>query len=297
MARLFDAYVIADWTAAEGKKLGEGSLWIGVAKRDVRFRLYTETHNVATRAEGEALLASILADHRKRGDRVLVGLDFNFGYPAGTAARLGLDGTPWQAMWKFIASNIVDKADNTNNRFAVAARINAAFPEGDGPFWSHPSNQHWPGLPAKKAGIDYAALGIAEQRVAEGAAKGAKSPFMLFNPGSVGSQSLLGLPMIHRLASGPEVAVWPFDDIADATVVLAEVYPSLIAGPVAIEANRLTQPADQAQVRLLSRALWRLGQVGRLAGLLKVPTEAATEGWILGANDPALLAEALQWSP
>ncbi|MGZ9115073.1 MAG: cobalamin biosynthesis protein CbiG, partial [Brevundimonas sp.] len=85
MARLFDAYIIADWTAAEGKKLGDGSVWIGVAKRDVRFRLYTETHNVATRAEGEKLLASLLAEHRKRGDRVLVGFDFNFGYPAGTA--------------------------------------------------------------------------------------------------------------------------------------------------------------------------------------------------------------------
>ena len=128
MARLFDAYIIADWTAAETKKLGDSSLWIGVAKRDVRFRLYTETHNVATRAEGEALLASILADHRKRGDRVLVGLDFNFGYPAGTAARLKLEGTagqpPWQLMWKFIASNVVDKPDNTNNRYQVAAKMN-----------------------------------------------------------------------------------------------------------------------------------------------------------------------------
>ena len=72
MARLFDAYIIADWTAAEGKKLGEQTLWVGVAKRDVRFRLYTETHNVATRAEGEALIADLLAEHRKRGDRVLV---------------------------------------------------------------------------------------------------------------------------------------------------------------------------------------------------------------------------------
>ena len=69
----------ADWTAAEGKKLGDQSVWIGVAKRDVRFRLYSETHNVATRAEGEKLLASILADHRKRGDQVLVGFDFGAG--------------------------------------------------------------------------------------------------------------------------------------------------------------------------------------------------------------------------
>ena len=98
MARLFDAYIIADWTAAEGKKLGDQSVWIGVAKRDVRFRLYTETHNVATRAEGEALLASLLADHRKRGDRVLVGFDFNFGYPAGTAERLKLGETNTRRM-------------------------------------------------------------------------------------------------------------------------------------------------------------------------------------------------------
>lgn len=123
MARLFDAYIIADWTAAEGKKLGENSVWIGVAKRDVRFRLYSETHNVATRAEGEAMLASLLADHRKRGDRVLVGFDFSLGYPAGTAQRLGLKDTPaWSALWKFLAGNIVDKADNTNNRYQSRPR-------------------------------------------------------------------------------------------------------------------------------------------------------------------------------
>ena len=142
MARLFDAYIIADWTAAEGKKLGEQSLWIGVAKRDVRFRLYTETHNVATRAEGEALLASLLAEHRKRGYRVLVGFDFNFGYPAGTAARLKLTGTPpWSAMWKFIASNVVDKADNTNNRYQVAAKMNRLMTDEAWPFWGAPAKQ------------------------------------------------------------------------------------------------------------------------------------------------------------
>ena len=49
---------------------------------------------------------------------------------------------------------ISDSPDNRNNRFAVAARINAAFPEGPGPFWSHPSGQSWPGLPFRRQGID-----------------------------------------------------------------------------------------------------------------------------------------------
>ena len=38
MARLFDAYIIVDWSAAEGRKTGEQSVWIGVARRDARFR-------------------------------------------------------------------------------------------------------------------------------------------------------------------------------------------------------------------------------------------------------------------
>ncbi len=170
MARLFDAYVVADWTAAETKKLGDSSLWIGVAKRDVRFRLYTETHNVATRAEGEALLTSILADHRKRGDRVLVGLDFNFGYPVGTAARLKLEGTPWQAMWKFIAANVVDKADNTNNRYQVAAKMNRLMTDEAWPLWGAPAKQAQRWLTTTKPPVG-AGADIPEFRATENAAR------------------------------------------------------------------------------------------------------------------------------
>ncbi len=100
---------------------------------------------------------------------------------------------------------------------------------------------------------------------------------MLFNPGSVGSQSLLGLPMVHRLAQRADVAVWPFDT-PDAPVVLAEVYPSLLAGPVAICANRDGIPADQAQVRLLACALWRLSARGGLAPLLTAPDQRQKRG-------------------
>jgi len=77
--------------------------------------------------------------------------------------------------------------------------------------------------------------------------------------------------------------------------VLAEVYPSLIAGPVAILANAEGLTADQAQVRLLSRALYRLARQDRLAPLFAAPPEATEEGWILGAGHAALLAEALAW--
>ena len=58
-----------------------------------------EARNYHIACHGVPVSFSRSAEHRKRGDRVLVGFDFIFGYPAGTAERLKLTGTPWQAMW------------------------------------------------------------------------------------------------------------------------------------------------------------------------------------------------------
>ena len=285
MARLFDAYIIADWTAAEGKKLGDQSVWIGVAKRDVRFRLYTETHNVATRAEGEKLLATLLADHRKRGDRVLVGFDFNFGYPAGTAERLKLPGTPWQAMWKFIASNIVDKPDNTNNRYQVAAKINRLMTDNAWPMWGAPAKQaqRWltTTMPPAGAGAD-----IPEFRATEDAVRKGRL------------QTLVGIPAVRRLLEslGPSGAVWPYGtgwraldaaDVEPLSALVVEVWPSMFDG----KPNQ-GEFKDQAQVRATAEALAKMDEAGDLSKAFAPPKGAdenlisrveQEEGWILGA--------------
>jgi hypothetical protein len=287
---LFERVIVVDWSAANlptSATNRANAVWIGCHDAEGG----AEWHH-RTRAGAEAQLLTLIDTARAAGQRVLIGFDFAMGYPAGFAARLtGEASAP--AVWRWLAGTITD-FENRNNRFEVATRINAAFPEGPGPFWSHPLGQSWPGLPFRRAGIDYAALGLSETRAAEAAVPRAKSPWMLFNPGSVGSQSLLGLPMIHRLSRLPEVAVWPFA-APDAPVVLAEVYPSLLAGPVATLANGEGLTADQAQVRLLSKVLWRLAQANRLASLFEAPPEAAEEGWILGAHHAPLLAEALTW--
>jgi hypothetical protein len=288
----FDRVIVVDWSAANlptSPTNRANAIWIGCHDAEGGI----EWHH-RTRGAAEAQIVTLIEAGRAAGLRLLVGFDFAMGYPAGFAARL--TGKPQaQAVWHWLAGAIADGPDNRNNRFEVAARINAVFGEGPGPFWSHPTGQYYPGLPFRRAGIDYAALGVAETRAAEAAARGAKSPWMLFNPGAVGSQSLLGLPMIHRLSQRPDVAVWPFDD-REAPVLIAEVYPSLIAGPVAILANAEALPADQAQVRLLARALYRLSAHDRLAPLFDVPPEAAEEGWILGAGHGPLLGEALAWA-
>lgn len=301
MARLFDAYVIADWTAAEGKKLGEGSLWIGVAKRDVRFRLYTETHNAATRAEGEALLNSLLADHRKRGDRVLLGFDFTLGYPAGTAGRLGLKAEPaWSAMWKFVDDNLKDKPDNTNNRYQVAAKMNRLMTDQPWPFWGAPASQAQRWLTTTKppvgSGADIPELRATEQAPVAGK-HAPKSVWQMHGAGAVGGQTLVGIPVARRLLEslGASAAVWPFGtgwraldaaDVEPLSVLVAEVWPALYAAKPATGEFK-----DQAKVRLTAEHFANLddkGELGAAFGPPKGTDEAKIaqvqneEGWILG---------------
>ena len=104
MSRLFSAYVIVDWSAAAKPSTGADSVWIGVVKRDVRFRLTYEAHNPPTRAEAEKKLVALLDDFKKRSERALVGFDFPLGFPRGFAKALNLPGeAPWRAVCRSAA--------------------------------------------------------------------------------------------------------------------------------------------------------------------------------------------------
>jgi molybdopterin-guanine dinucleotide biosynthesis protein B len=159
---------------------------------------------------------------------------------------------------------------------------------GFGPFWGRPAGRDIAHLPARKL-ADYTAFPFDERREIDRRIPSAQPVWKLFTTGSVGSQSLMGLPLVHRLSQAG-AAVWPFD-AADARVVLAEIYPSLLAGAVAQQGGI----KDEAQVRLLASALWRLVQGGGLPALLRVPDGPARteEGWILGAGHTATLEAAL----
>ena len=169
----------------------------------------------------------------------------------------------------------------------LADGINARF-GGPGPFWGRPAQYDLPHLPARKL-VDYAGLGLAERRLVETLVPRAQPVWKLFTTGSVGAQALTGMPVIHRLSRRPDTAVWPFE-APDRPVVLAEVYPSLLAAEVRADPGRIT---DETQVRLLSRALLRVSHCGELGQMLAVPDIAREEGWILGAGHIALLRGAL----
>ena len=298
MPRLFSAYVIVDWSAASKPTTGADSIWIGVVKRDVRFRLAFESFNEATRSAAEARLNTILGDLKKRSERALVGFDFPLGFPRGFAGALKLKGEPWRAAWDELGKRVVDKPTNVNNRFNVAAQLNRLLTDGPFPFWGAPPKDVQTTLLATKSRA-HGAGDLPEFRHADLAAKGAASIWKTYYNGSVGGQAIMGIPLVRRLkdARGEAARVWPFEtgfrglteaDLAGVEVVLAEVYPSMhkvqaLPGEV----------KDQAQVRTTAEHFARLDEAGKLGDLFGPAKGAAAEavldaereeGWILGAG-------------
>ena len=282
----FDLVAVVDWSASSAKprpRPQADAIWLGLASDDG-----VRTTYLPGRRAAEAALVGLIDAAQSQGKRLLVGFDFPMGYPAGFAGRL--TGThSAAAVWLWLTSQITDDAQNHNNRFVVADAINRQF-GGLGPFWGRPESQPLPHLPTRKT-VDYDALGLAERRGVEHLVPRAQPVWKLYTTGAAGGQSLTGLPLIHRLAALPGVSVWPF--AAPGPVTLAEIYPSLLA-PAVTQAMTPGAIKDEVQVRLLSRALWRLAQADRLAPLMDAPDASARreEGWILGAGAAAeLLAE------
>ena len=298
MARLFNAYVVIDWSAAAKPNTGADSVWIGVMKRDVRFRLTFESFNPATRTEAETRLNAILEDLKKKGEKTLLGFDFPLGFPRGFASALKLPGEqPWRAAWDQLDKMVKDKADNTNNRFGVASEINRRLTGGPFPFWGCPPRDTLTTLQPKRT-RDHGPDDLPELRHAEVAAKGASSIWKLYYNGSVGGQAILGIPVVRRLklARGEALKVWPFEtgfkaldeaDLAGVDVVAAEVYPSLMKAQVLPG-----EVKDQAQVRAVAEHFAKLDEAGKLGAAFghskdappELVIDAETEeGWILGA--------------
>ena len=276
----FDRVLIADWSASGALSPARPSadaIWLGETSAQG-----SQTRYYRSRATAEAAIAGAIADAKAAGARLLIGCDFPFGYPQGFAQML--TGKPLAAaVWAHLAARITDTAQNQNNRFQVAAEMNAAL--GQPLFWGRPASLDLADLPATKRG-DYAALGLSERRLVETLIPRAQVVWKLYTTGAAGSQGLMGQTMLHRLAN--KAAVWPFDPAGQIT--LAEVYPSLLARAVAADPAPIK---DEAQVRLLSQALFALSQQGKLGPLFDAPAPAREEGWILGAGHAALLEAAL----
>ena len=267
---MFDLILVADWSAASAPspaRPSKDAIWVCADLGGVQ-----EVEYFRTRAAALAWIEAWLA----RGHRTLVGFDFAFGLPPGVAERL-TGRAEALALWDWLAARIEDGPDNRNNRFAVAAEMNDAFP-GLGPFWGRPAGLDLPGLPER--GTARTGHGVPDHRAVDGLARGAQSPLKLYTTGSVGSQSLVGMAALASLRRRPDLVVWPQETgfaVPEARIVLAEIYPSL--WPPAPAAIR-----DAGQVIATANVL-RTATADWFAAPAASPDAARVaveEGWILG---------------
>lgn len=285
----FDAILIVDWSggADRGPAPKPDAIW--ATCQPVAGPEAAPTY-LRNRVEATDFIYETLSSLRHKGHRVLAGFDFPFGYPQGFATAITGAPDPL-ALWEVFARDLPEGAC----RFALADRLNARFP-GIGPFWFNGRKQDLPHLPRK--GRDRHGHGLPDRRLAESHAKGAFSCWQMGGAGSVGSQAMTGQAALARLRQrlGPDrVAVWPFQPLAGTSVVLAEVWPSLLSPQIAAS-RRPGEVKDAAQTRVLAGVLARMDREGTLAPLLDAPLPdiAAEEGWILGLGAEDGLAAAAQ---
>ncbi|WGW05780.1 molybdenum cofactor synthesis domain-containing protein [Tropicibacter oceani] len=259
---------MVDWSGGNdtGPTPRKDAIWIGEAGQSPRY--------LRNRLLAEEDLAEQIETSLTKGERMLIGFDFPFGYPAGFARALTGQADP-MAVWDWLTARIED-APAANNRFDVAGAINRGFGGASGPFWGNPLKREIDGLARTKAGY---ANPFADKRACETRARGSFTCWQLAGAGAVGSQVLMGLPVLNRLRQrfAGQVAIWPFDPLT-APVAFVEIWPGLINAAVRAATGN-GQIRDAVQVDMMARVLAGLAP-DRLAAMLAV--NAPEEGWIFG---------------
>lgn len=287
----FDTIAVVDWSGGNdtGPKPRKDAIWLGVVRKgETEKPLY-----LRNRAVAETALVALIAQEQAAGRRLLIGFDFPFAYPRGFAQALIGQADPL-ALWDWLEARITDEK-TANNRFDLAAEINRSL-GGKGPFWGNALGRDIVGLGRTKK--EYSAAPFPEKRRVETLATGSFSCWQLAGAGAVGSQVLMGLPVLSRLRRhfADDLAVWPFENSqkSNAAVVLAEIWPSLISGAVR-QAQADGGIRDAHQVRLLAVALSQVVP-DKLRQMMAVETDE--EGWILGQGfETDLEAAALRLQP
>jgi precorrin-8X/cobalt-precorrin-8 methylmutase len=283
---MFDTVIMIDWSAAAVPALGADSVWTAALDLD-RGPDAIELVNHPTRHGAIAALEAALLARPTR--RVLVGVDFALGFPKGFVDALGF--ASWRDVWRHLGEEVVDTAGNRNNRFAVAAALNARLgPGGPGPFWGCPAAQASETLTATKSfEFPYPLQGgsLAEYRATEvrlrTVGRRPMSVWQTHYAGSVGGQTIVGIAALSRFLDRSPTAMrctcWPFEPTGPGNddVVIAEVWPSLF--PIDMSSHPVR---DAAQVIGTVRHLAQLIEAGDVAAMLAV-RDAGDEGWILGA--------------
>ncbi len=186
-------FVAVDWSGAVTGS--EKKIWLAEADSDGLLRLEC--------GRGRMAVAEHLIEMASAGSAFVAGFDFGFSAPAWFLRERGLAATP--ELWALAGTE-------------AEAWLASKAP----PFWGGGRG----GRPDLGGREHYRRSDLLLPRI--GGVR-IKSVFQVGGSGSVGTGSLRGWPVLHRLRTAG-FAVWPFDAVRLPLVV--EIYPRLLTGPV-----------------------------------------------------------------
>ena len=173
-----------------------------------------------------------IADHlielAERDPDLVVGLDFAFSLPSWFLDDRGL--THASGLWALASQ-------------ATERWLSRCEP----PFWGRPGKRR-PPMPAEYR--------ITDRAVPSMNGILPKSVFQVGGAGAVGTGSLRGMPILHRLNQAG-FSIWPFDDRSGPTII--EIYPRVLTGTIVksngvVRASRISERYPGVSGEIASKA-------------------------------------------
>jgi len=268
--RSFDEFVAIDWSGARGKYQG-----IAVATCAAGNDGPTLVKSAGTRWTRHEIAEWLVA---KLGGatRVLVGLDFAFGFPYEEGCGYLAGSTAINDIFQLWS--LIDEKSGADPDFGCSAFVD--HPDHAHLFWrTSRAPARWEN---RKRRTELVCAELTRTRP--------DTVYKLIGPKQVGKASITGMRVLKVVRSrARNVAVWPFEPISRSALV--EIYPTLF---------RMHAMSDIAKVRTWSALNDALKQLGcRTAGTrpCRRPTDHETDALISAAGLRAFSSNPKLWAP
>ncbi len=113
--------------------------------------------------------------------------------------------------------------------------------------------------------------------------------YKLIGPSQVGRTALTTMRVLHSLAREPDIAIWPFQDIRSARIVIVELYAALFAA-IAGHRGKVRTPDQLAAIL----AHWGCPHIGSKGDF---PGDDAADALIMAAGLRVLSMQDRYWQP
>ena len=217
----FTHFVGIDWTGAKGKR--HAGLKVAVSETGRRAPKLVSPPSGATNWSRQECANWITQGFGEEA-RVLVGIDAAFGYPY--EQRLGYlrgdsasDTAP--ELWSEIANVCVEAEDLLGGPFVERYPRHYRFQRYNADrkaFDTIVDNEYFEPL-----------LRVPERICIDEKYGPCESVFNLIGASQVGKSALSTMIMLNQFKKHPDIAVWPFDDVASVPIVLVEIYAAIFS--------------------------------------------------------------------